>query len=112
LTDDHKRGVKRDFGNEFPATAADKLGRFRPRPFAQFLGYAKASLLETQNHLIDARDRKYIEAQLFSRLLNLAKAAERATTNLLLAKLRQADEEQRKRRAKHPTAKRGSTLRR
>jgi four helix bundle protein len=95
-----------------PANIAEGFGRFRPRPFAQFLGYAKASLLETQNHLIDAKDRKYIDATLFSRLMNLAKAAERATTNLLLAKLRQADEEQRRRRAKHPTVKKGSTLRR
>jgi hypothetical protein len=46
--------------------------------------------------------------------MNLAKAAERATTNLLLAKLRQAEEERRKRRAtrKHPSATGESTLRR
>ena len=33
--------------------------------FAHFLGIAKASLVETQNHLIDARERRYIEAALF-----------------------------------------------
>lgn len=97
-----------------PANIAEGFGRFRPRPFAQFLGYAKASLVETQNHLVDARDRKYIDAKLFSRLLNLAEAAERATTNLLLAKLRQAEQERKQRRAarKHLTVTGKSTLQR
>ena len=82
-----------------PANIAEGFGRFRPLQFAHFLGIAKASLVETQNHLIDARDRRYIEAALFSRLWNLAKAAERATTNLLRSKLRQADEERNRKRA-------------
>ena len=76
-----------------PANIAEGFGRFRPRPFAQFLEYAKASLEETQDHLLEAKDRALIAAELFSRLWNLAKAAERATTNLLLSKLRQAKEE-------------------
>jgi four helix bundle protein len=82
-----------------PANIAEGFGRFRPLQFAHFLGIAKASLVETQNHLIDARKRRYIGAALFSRLRNLAKAAERATTNLLRSKLRQADEERNRRRA-------------
>jgi four helix bundle protein len=84
-----------------PANIAEGFGRFKPRQFAQFLGFAKASLQETQNHLIDARDRRYIERALLSRLWNLAKAAERATTNLLRSKLRQAEEEQRKHARPH-----------
>jgi four helix bundle protein len=82
-----------------PANIAEGFGRFRPLQFATFLGIAKASLVETQNHLVDASDRRYIDRTLFSRLLNLAKAAERATTNLLRSKLRQAEEEQRRHRA-------------
>ena len=76
-----------------PANIAEGFGRFKPRQFAQFLGIAKGSLQETENHLIDAYDRRYIDPTLFSRLWNLAKAAERATTNLLRAKLRQAEAE-------------------
>ena len=91
-----------------PANIAEGFGRFRPLQFAHFLGIAKASLAETQNHLIDARDRRYIEAALFSRLMNLAKAAERATTNLLRSKLRQADEERNRRRAMNRRRERSS----
>ena len=76
---------------------SEGFGRFRPLPFAQFLTIARASLLETQNHLIDGKDRGYLDEQLFRRLWNLAKAAERTTTNLLRAKRRQADEERRRR---------------
>ena len=81
-----------------PANIAEGFGRFRPRPFAQFLEYAKASLEETQDHLIEAKDRALIDPKLFTRLWNLAKAAERATTNLLLSKLRQAKEERKQAR--------------
>jgi len=35
-----------------PANIAEGFGRFRPRPFAQVLEYARASLEETQDHLI------------------------------------------------------------
>jgi four helix bundle protein len=88
-----------------PANIAEGFGRFGPLQFANFLGYAKASLVETQNHLIDARDRRFIDAALFSRLWNLSKAAERATTNLLRSKLRQAQEERRRRRASRRPAR-------
>jgi hypothetical protein len=59
---------------------------------------------ETQNHLIDGRDRKYFDAATCSRLLNLARAAERTTTRLLVAKLRQAAEEKRRRPAQRSKA--------
>ena len=81
-----------------PTNISEGFGRFRPRPFAQFLEYAKGSIEETQDHLIEAKDRALIDGKLFSRLWNLAKAAERATTNLLLSKLRQAKEERKQRR--------------
>src|SRR5215217_8102536 len=74
---------------------AEGFGRFLPADFAQFLRYAKASLMETQTSLIDARDRGYLDVKLYSRLASLARAALKATTNLLLAKLRQAEEQKR-----------------
>jgi hypothetical protein len=70
------------------------LLRRRPRKTsisANYLRIAKASLAETRNHLIDARDRGYLREALYSRLTNLARAAEKATTGLLVQKLRQAD---------------------
>ena len=92
-----------------PANIAEGFGRFRPLQFASFLGIAKASLQETQNHLIDARDRRYIDDPLLSRLWNLAKAAERVTTNLVRAKLRQANAEgETRRRSKRLTSRRRS----
>jgi hypothetical protein len=56
-----------------------------------FLEIARASLVETLNHLIDGRDRGYLDPVLSSRLSNLARAALKATTNLMLSKRRAAD---------------------
>src|SRR5262245_22508630 len=73
-----------------PANIAEGFGRYRPAEFARFLEFARGSLCETRDHLIDARDRKYIDDRLFSRLSNLARQALRATTNLMLQQKRQA----------------------
>jgi four helix bundle protein len=74
---------------------AEGFGRFRPRDFARFLEYARASLIETQNHLLDGRDRGYLDVKLYSRLSNLARSALTTTTHLMQAKQRQAIEESR-----------------
>jgi len=87
-----------------PANISEGFGRYAPRDFANYLRIAKASLQETRNHLIEARDRGYIRNPLYSRLLHLARAAEKATTGLLVQKLRQADETDaadRERRSRH-----------
>jgi four helix bundle protein len=78
----------RDASASAPRNIAEGFGRFAPREFAQFLGYARASIVETQNHLIDAKDRGYIDDKLFSRLFNLAAAARRTTTRLIMSKRR------------------------
>jgi four helix bundle protein len=72
---------------------AEGFGRFRPRDFARFLEYARGSLMETQNHLLDGRDRGYLDVKLYSRLTNLARSALQTTTHLMQAKQRQAVEE-------------------
>ncbi len=74
----------RDSGASAPRNIAEAFGRFRPRDSARFAEYACASLQETQNHLIDGRDRGYLSGKLFSRLWNLSDAALRATTNWML----------------------------
>jgi len=62
-----------------------------PRDSARFYEIARASIMETQNHLIDGRDRGYLEDNLYFRLANLARAALKSTTNLMRSKQRDAD---------------------
>ena len=47
--------------------------------------------METKNHLIDGRDRGYLSDKLYSRLMNLTRAAIKSTTNLMLSKQRDAN---------------------
>jgi four helix bundle protein len=80
----------RDSAAAVPRDISEGFGRFRPRDFARFLEYARASLMETQTSLIDGRDRSYLTPALGSRLLNLAATALRMTTRLMRSKQRQA----------------------
>ena len=73
-----------------PSNIAEGFGRFRPLDFARFLEIARASLTETQSHLVDGRDRGYVSRALFLRLWNLAAKALAATTNLMLYLKRRA----------------------
>ncbi len=82
----------RDSSASAPRNIAEGFGRFRPREFARYLEFARASLIETQNHLIDGRDRGYLDLALYSRLFNLARSAGKVTTTLLLSKQRQASQ--------------------
>ena len=86
----------RDSSASVSSNISEGFGRFRPREFARFLEFARASMMETQNHLLDGRDRGYLDGALYSRLSNLARSALNATTNLLRAKQRQAAEQSRK----------------
>jgi four helix bundle protein len=88
----------RDSSAAAPRDISEGFGRFRPREFARFLECARASLMETQTSLIDGRDRGYLTPVLYSRLANLARVALRTTTNLMLSKQRQANEETEERR--------------
>jgi four helix bundle protein len=72
------------------ANIAEGFGRIRPLDSARFYEFARGSLMETLNHLIDARDRGYLETTLCSRLSNLTRAALRTTTALWRSKQRQA----------------------
>jgi four helix bundle protein len=80
----------RDSAASAPRNISEGFGRYRPKEFAQYLGWARASLMETQSSLIEARQRNYVSAALSSRLSNLAGAALRVTTKLMLEKQRQA----------------------
>src|SRR4029077_20308971 len=74
-----------------PRNIAEGFGRFRPRDSARFYEIARASLMETKNHLIDGRDRGYLDDNLYFRLSNLTRTAQRLTTNLMLSKQRDAN---------------------
>jgi len=88
----------KDSSSSAPSNIAEGFGRFRPGDFARFLEIARASLDETRNHLIDGRDRGYLADPLYSRLQNLTRAARKSTTNLMLAKKRDAERLKRRRR--------------
>ena len=66
-----------------PANIAEGFGRFKPREFANFARIARASLLETRNHIEDGRTKKYFSEEDCARLLELQLRATRATTGLL-----------------------------
>ena len=76
-----------------PSNIAEGFGRMHPRDAARFYEFARGSLMETRSHLIDGRDRGYLERELCSRLSNLARAALKTTTALWRAKRRQAGQE-------------------
>jgi four helix bundle protein len=79
----------RDSSASAARNIAEGHGRQRSGEFAGFCRYALGSLQETRSSLLDGRDRGYLDDRLFSRLWNLANAAERATKNLMRALQRQ-----------------------
>lgn len=73
-----------------PSNISEGFGRFRAGDFARFLEFARGSLMETQNHLIDGHDRGYLDTALYPRLVHLCQAALKTTTALLREKQRRA----------------------
>ncbi len=65
------------------ANIAEGFGRYTHREFAQFVTMARGSLSETQNHLLDAQDRRYLKPHEFQQLADLAQASMLALTGLL-----------------------------
>ena len=66
-----------------PAQIAEGFGRFNPADFARFLVMARASLMESQNHLRDAVDKGYIAEEARLEQDRLADAALREVTGLM-----------------------------
>jgi four helix bundle protein len=71
-----------DAASSPPRNIAEGFGRFDAREFAHLLKVALGSLAETQNHLIDARERGYVTQDELDRCNVLAKRAIAATTRL------------------------------
>ena len=66
-----------------PAHIAEGFGRFHPLDNARFVNYARASLLESQNHLLDAVDRRHITEEQRRELNALAENAIEEVTGYL-----------------------------
>jgi four helix bundle protein len=66
-----------------PAHIAEGFGRFNPTEFARFAVIARASLMESQNHLRDSVDKEYIASTTRSELNQLAEEALREVTALM-----------------------------
>ena len=73
----------RDSSSSAPANIAEGFGRFRPREFAFFVRIARASLLETRNHIQDAQNKRYFSETDAADLLKLQVRATIAATRLL-----------------------------
>ena len=65
------------------AHIAEGFGRFNPPDFARFTVIARSSLMESQNHLRDAVDKRYITEKMRLELDALAEAALEAVTGLM-----------------------------
>ncbi|MPY89764.1 MAG: four helix bundle protein [Luteitalea sp.] len=73
--------IRRASGN-VPGNIAEGFGRFIHREFAQFLRYARGSLLETQDRRFDGRARGHISTSEFDWLWHLSERAIAAVTRL------------------------------
>ena len=66
-----------------PAHLAEGFGRFNPAEFARFAVIARSSLMESQNHLRDAVDKRYLTEVARLELDALAEIALREVTGLM-----------------------------
>ena len=74
----------RESARSAPTNIAEGFGRFRPAEFAHFLEIARSSLMETDNHLKDALDLRYITNEERAKVCRLVDRAIGATTKLIL----------------------------
>jgi four helix bundle protein len=66
-----------------PGHVAEGFGRFSPPDFARFLVMARASLMESQNHLSDAVDKGHINEEIHAAHNRLAENALEEVTGLM-----------------------------
>jgi four helix bundle protein len=78
-----KRGQLEDSVAGPPGHLAEGYGRFNPADFARFVVIARSSLMESQNHLLDLVDAKYITDAKRQELDALAQEALQEVTGLL-----------------------------
>ena len=74
----------RDSARSAPSNISEGFGRFRPAENARFCEYAKSSLMETDNHLLDALDCRYVSKAEWEEISKLIDRAIGATTNYIV----------------------------
>lgn len=62
---------------------AEGFDRFRPAEFARFLEFARGSLGEVQDCLVDGHNRRYTDGERFDKMWLLSKRAVGSNTNLM-----------------------------
>jgi four helix bundle protein len=72
----------RDACASAPRNIAEGFLRFNPPEFAYFMNIARSSLGETQNHLLHAKERKYLNEKAFEELWRLTCRALKAANRL------------------------------
>ena len=82
-TDWKRRGQLEESVNGPPSHIAEGFGRFNPLDFARYVVIARASLMESQNHLLDCVDRGYITEDVRVKLDSIAEGAISEVTGLL-----------------------------
>jgi four helix bundle protein len=73
----------RDASSSACRNTAEGFGRFRPADNARFLEFARASLCEVQDGLIEAQQKGYIDVRRFDDLWLLSRRALGANTNYM-----------------------------
>ena len=82
LKDQRYRDQIRDSVSGPPRNISEGFGRFLPNEFANYLRFAKASHMETQNHLRHGLKQKYFSEADFQQAMRLSKRALGATKGL------------------------------
>src|SRR5687768_16483474 len=72
----------RDAAEDAASDVAEGFVRFRPREFAQFLGYALSSLTEVRQRTRHGHGRRYFSDEAAGKLTVLCVRAEKAATSL------------------------------
>ena len=73
----------RESARSAPRNIAEGFGKYDPPEFRRYLNIASGSIAETQNHLRDALDLKYLEQEELAELWQLAGRARGATLALM-----------------------------
>ena len=72
-----------DAADSVTGNIAEGFGRYRPREFAVFARYAKASAFEIRGHVREAHTRKLIDVQTFTETSNPARRTAIALIHLI-----------------------------
>jgi four helix bundle protein len=90
LTDKRPAPWSKDFSSDIqrsarsaPSNLSEGFGAVYPREFARMARIARRSLIETRNHLEDARKQRYFEEQEIKELIHLTFRSQKATTRLI-----------------------------